>query len=1453
MGPMVMVLKRSAEQQQALDRLVAEQNDPGSPNFHKWLTPEEFGQRFGVAEADIESVTSYLAQQGFTVTGIAKNRMAVEFTGTAGQVKRGLGTEIHTYVANGQRFHANAGNPQIPAALAPVVAGIASMNSYRSTPTPRAMQAQYDPATHTARPLYSDPVNNVEAVTPGDLAAIYDNPGQYNGAGVSVGVLGDSNIDPAYIANYQRTFGLPANLPTVVVNGADPGITQDAILGYEQIELINAVAPRAAVRYYVAQNTSYTQGVFLAALQAVDENAVQVLSVGYESCEQALGLAGNTLINGLWEQAAAQGISVLVESGSGGSADCDVPANGQVSLAATQGLAVNGFASTPWDTAVGATDFYYGPAGTVTGAFTSNPIVLKYWNSSNTGYTSARGYIPEQAWNASMTATNQVAEQSVVIATGSGRSRAAVPQNGGLRGYSLPPWQAQAAGATGATTRVLPDVSFFGGIGQNGSAYALCTQATDCTGGGPGSLTYTLAGGTTGASAAFSGVAALLIQARGAQGYLNPILYSVAGASPGILHDVTEGTSTVVCAAGSPDCVNGFEHNSHGQIAYAAGANFDMATGLGSVDIGKLLAAWTGHNSGPLQFSPSSLSFAGTPVGQTSPAQAAVLRNTGATAISLSGISHSAQFDETNNCPPSLGPGASCTITVSFAPSVAGPVEGSVSVGSTPNALLSLSGIGTGGAPTGPITLLPRSRALAFYHQIVDTTSTPQTVTLINNQAVPLVMGAITSTPDFPIQSNCVGSIAPNGGTCTIQVSFDPQAVGSRSGTLLISSNGPGNPYSVALSGTGIQGAPGVMVDLTPTGACVGISGTLQFTATVSGTTNTAVNWYVDNTYGGNSSFGTISPAGLYTAPAKAGSHSIKAVSQDPSRAYAATEIGVSANPGFGLFPYTASVPVNAQQTFEAQGCGNSPITDSVGWSVDGIAGGNATVGTVTSAGVYTAPGAPGTHVITATNTITGQTATSHITVTNGIMADFGSRASAAHPIPANLFGFARGESMHDTADASLIASGGVTSVRLYAAIETVYATPTPNWTSFDARISLLQAAGLHVILQMARSPAWLQPSPNPCATAYDAGPTDPAKWGQIAASYVAHMDAKFPGLVEEYEIWNEPDVTLCGPNKLTRYLAIYAAAAPLMKQQASADGVTIRVGGPAASGMKDAWVKGLLTNPATAPYVDFVSYHQYLLGPQNVNGQWDTYSAGGTPLYQKTQEGYDGAAAEFRRAYADVAGGTQPLGLNTPVEVTEYNTNWSFYKDCCRNDPTYAPLWNALYVTDLFDTIYSGAPNVPGRLVYFAGNAYPWFCLVGVLDTNMDCEYSLGSTPQPYPQYYTYQLLASPNYLGLANGGVMASNVSPQAPQGGLAATAFYTPQGDALLIVNPTGETYSQVPVNLYKVGFTNPQATLYQIVNGQAINSSSLSLTPESGGFLTNISIPPYSVQAISLKGQ
>ena len=753
----------------------------------------------------------------------------------------------------------------------------------------------------------------------------------------------------------------------------------------------------------------------------------------------------------------------------------------------------------------------------------------------------------------------------------------------------------------------------------------------------------------------------------------------------------------------------------------------------------------------------------------------------------------------------------------------------------------------------------PKSGAgLAFYHQIVLTQSTPLPVTVTNKQHVPVTITSLAAGSDFPFTTDClnqgVTGILAAGATCTVQISFVPQAAGVRSGALTILETLDASPLVVSLSGTGIAGDPGVAVTVTPPAPCILPSHSEQFSAFVAGTSNQAVKWYVDNELNGSAASGTITAGGLYTAPGTTGTHVIAARSGVP-HAYlrAAGVVKVTQTPNFQIYPYVAAVPVAGQQTFQPQSCGvpdDAPVT----YTVDDILGGNGNVGTITAGGVYTAPAVAGRHIVRVSDQALGRTSGTVATVFSDIAVDFASRTNTQWPIAANLFGTGRNEILRTTADREVLAQGGLTTARLYASIPYVYATPTPDWTKVDPTIASLQAAGLKPLLQLALTPPWLQPDPNPCgAGSQTVAPTDLKQWAQIAAAYVAHMDAAFPGFVQDYEIWNEPNAGgLCGAPALPTYMQLYAYAGAAMRQQAAKDGVTIRIGGPVLSSFDAEWLTSLLNSPSTAPYVDFVSYHQYLFGDKAMEVKWDTYN-GNASLYQQTQDPNFGPANYYNKVLALVKEGRQPLGANTPIYVTEFNTNWAFYQDCCRNDPTYAPLWSSLYISDLLNSVYTGTTTLPQKLVYFASSDYPYFCMIGVQDANMDCLYSTGSTAVPYPQYYTYQLLGSTAYLGLVNGGNMAKSVSPPSGGGGIVTTGFTTSTQDAVLITNPTSTAYSHIPVVLENVGYSSPLATLYQIVGGARINSSSIPLTANGSGYTTTIDVPAYSVQAISVKGQ
>ena len=850
---------------------------------------------------------------------------------------------------------------------------------------------------------------------------------------------------------------------------------------------------------------------------------------------------------------------------------------------------------------------------------------------------------------------------------------------------------------------------------------------------------------------------------------------------------------------------------------------------------------------------PKLIPFTNQAIGASSSPVLITLTNGQSVTLNITAIQTSLPFSQTNNCGTSLAPAKSCTISVTFGPTAAQFYTSTLTVtyaapGSPQTVTLTGNGI-------VPISYTPKVGGYYFYNQIVSTPSTPQPITITNNQSVPLTFSSISSSADYPFTTNCgngAGSgTLPAGATCTIQVVFNPHALGKSLANLTIAENAPGGPIVIPLQGTGISGTPGPGVSVKPPAPCVQSSGTTQFGATVTGETNTAVAWAVDNITGGNATVGTITQTGFYTAPPFSGTHRIKAISQVSSAVSGAAVITVSSTPVFEIYPFVASIPTGGQQTFQAQVCfvpDSAPVT----YTVDNIPGGNGTVGTVSSNGVYTAPAVAGKHTVRITDATLNRTSGGVVTVFSTITADFGSRADTSHPIPADMFGTARGEGIHNTADRTLLTNAGLTVSRLDAEIPLVFAATTPDWTKIDPLITSIQASGEHAMLQLEHSPSWLQPTTGPCKGGNQyAAPTDVNQWAQIAAAYVAHMDTAFPGVVQDYELWNEPNATgLCSSDNLTTYMAIYAAAAAAMKAQAATDRTTIRVGGPVLSGYSALWISTLLSNPSTAPNVDFVSYHQYLYGLQALGVKWDTFT-GNPSLYEETQDPSVGAFASYNKTRALLAAGKQPGGAQTPVYVTEFNTNWAFFKDCCRNDPTYAPLWNALYVTDMLDSVYNGSSKVPDKLIYFAGSAYPYFCTIGVLDTNMDCLYSAGATPVPYPPYYAFDLIASSQYLGLSGGGYMAKTLSTPTGGGGLATTAFYTATQDAIVITNPTPTAYTQISVTFANPGSTNTQGTLYQIANGAAINSSTISFAKQGTSLVTTVDVPPYSVQAISLK--
>src|SRR5580704_16095674 len=403
MKRMLLLLQRSPEQQAALQQLMLEQQSKDSPNFQKWLTPQQFGAQFGPADADIQAVTDWLARQGFQVVRVANGRAAIEFSGNAAQVQSAFHTEIHEFVVNGETRSANVRDPQIPAALAPVVKGILSLHNFPRRTFRRDAGLHKVTRDEHGNPQFTSTsgcgpngTSQCFIVGPADFAKIYNIPAGLDGTGVVIGIVGDSNIDPNDAISFRNVFGLtPATPPNIIVDGPDPGISGaggDEGEGDLDVQIAGMVAPKATVDFVVAGGTLTALGTDLAAFRIVDYNLTDVMSESFGSCEPGLGSTGVAFYDAVWEQAAAQGITVMVSAGDDGSAGCD---NFHLEAAAANGLAVNGVASTPFNVAVGGTDF------DDVGRQTS------FWNSTNVTGTreSAMGYIPETTWNDSCAAT----------------------------------------------------------------------------------------------------------------------------------------------------------------------------------------------------------------------------------------------------------------------------------------------------------------------------------------------------------------------------------------------------------------------------------------------------------------------------------------------------------------------------------------------------------------------------------------------------------------------------------------------------------------------------------------------------------------------------------------------------------------------------------------------------------------------------------------------------------------------------------------------------------------------------------------------------------------------------------------------------------------------------------------------------------------------------------------
>ena len=632
---MLLLLQRGPDQETALQQLLEDQQNKSSANYHAWLTPDQFGKQFGPADADIQTITQWLTSHGFTNIAVGPGRTVMEFSGNVGQVRAAFHTEIHNYLVEGKVYSANSADPQIPSALTPVVAGIVSLHNFPKQSHAKFLgQFRRTIGKLGLEPLFTfpNPFNgrSFYGMGPGDFATIYNSKplisAGNDGTGQTIAIVGETNINVADVQAFRQMFGLSANFSAadVILNGEDPGITSIGEEGEADldVEWSGAVAPGATVQFVVSASTPASAGIDLSALYIIEHNRAAVMSESYGQCEAGLGAAGNAFYNTLWEQAAAQGITVILSSGDGGSAGCDDFNTQQV---ATHGLAVSGLASTPFNVSLGGTDF------DEVNRWTS------FWSASNdpvTG-TSALSYIPEIPWN-------ENCAQISLTGCGAGAPNGSLNIVAGSGGqssiYTKPKWQMGVTGMPSDNHRDQPDVSLFASPGFDGTGYVYCQSDQTISGAQTcnlntitGILDFGVVGGTSASAPAFAGIMALVNQKQATsanpaprQGNANYVLYALAkksGASctssttePStcIFNDVTKGnsflptglpgvgTNSVPCQGGSPNCsVNASSSNgvlvdpSHMSTeAWTATAGYDMTSGLGSVNVNNLATNW---------------------------------------------------------------------------------------------------------------------------------------------------------------------------------------------------------------------------------------------------------------------------------------------------------------------------------------------------------------------------------------------------------------------------------------------------------------------------------------------------------------------------------------------------------------------------------------------------------------------------------------------------------------------------------------------------------------------------------------------------------------------------------------------------------------------------------------------------------------------------------------------
>jgi subtilase family serine protease len=593
LGGMTINFRRTAAQEASLQALLQAQQTPGSPNYHQWLTPAEFGQQFGMSSADLAKVSAWLQEEGFTINAVAQSSNAITFSGNVAAAERAFQTQIHSYSLNGEKHFANAKNISVPAAIAGTVISVRGLDDFRPKPRVQKTKAHF-----------TDTVENTgHYIAPGDFAIIYDVNPLYSagdtGKGVTIAVTGQVDIVAADITDFRAAAGLPVNNPTVVtVPGSTPTtVAADEAAGGDNLletdldlEWSGGVATGASIILVNSGDVFTSLGY--AIQNQINGITVPIISESYGECEPGVTTGSLATYESELAQANSQGQTVIQAAGDTGAADCDDDENPPETVA-TQGLAVDYPGSSVYVTDAGGSEFM--GDGTAQNPQTGSGT---YWNSTNSTPVpaSAKSYIPEMVWN----------DTTFSIANGGGLSAGG---GGASQLFAKPSWQAGVTGIPADGKRDVPDISL--NASPDHDPYLYCSQVQSDGGGGayvsscqatsfylsdPGQTdnnSLQAAGGTSFAAPTFAGLLAVIEQKLNATlglGNINPALYSLAANATtyaSAFHDITTGNNEVPCEAGSPNCPT----SGTLVIGYAAGVGYDQASGLGSVDANNLATA----------------------------------------------------------------------------------------------------------------------------------------------------------------------------------------------------------------------------------------------------------------------------------------------------------------------------------------------------------------------------------------------------------------------------------------------------------------------------------------------------------------------------------------------------------------------------------------------------------------------------------------------------------------------------------------------------------------------------------------------------------------------------------------------------------------------------------------------------------------------------------------------